>query len=51
MEPDFEESELDQDSRLYGRKMMWFVILWCAGFIVTLMLSLPFKILVNVAMR
>jgi hypothetical protein len=51
MQTDFDDAELDKGSRLYGKRMCWFVVLWCGGFIATLLLSLPFKLLVNAAMR
>ena len=51
MKREFDESEFAGNSRLYGRRAFWFVMLWCAGFMVTLLISLPFKLLVHAAMH
>ncbi|GJH13270.1 hypothetical protein CBA19CS11_30550 [Caballeronia novacaledonica] len=34
-----------------GMRMMWFVILWLAGFAGTILLALPFHILVAASMH
>lgn len=38
-------------SRLYGTRMMWFVILWCVGFAAAMLTALPFRLLVSAAMH
>ncbi|WP_181969760.1 hypothetical protein [Paraburkholderia sp. DHOC27] len=40
------------DSELtVGKRMMWFVILWLVGFAGTMLLALPFHLLVAAAMH
>ena len=51
MKDHFDETESGGNSRLYGRRAFWFVMLWCGGFIATLLISLPFKLLVRAAMH
>lgn len=35
----------------FGKRMMWFVLLWLVGFGGTLLLALPFHLLVAASMR
>jgi hypothetical protein len=34
-----------------GKRMMWFVILWLLGFAGTMLLAMPFQLLVTIAMH
>ncbi|WP_186308043.1 hypothetical protein [Paraburkholderia sp. BCC1884] len=35
----------------FGKRMMWFVLLWLVGFGGTVLLALPFHLMVAAAMR
>lgn len=45
------QSEIDKSAdtgrHVYSKRMLWFVALWCAGFVGALLLALPFKLLVH----
>ena len=41
----------DDTRPTFGRKMMWFVILWCLGFAGTMLIALPFHLLVAMSMK
>jgi len=35
----------------FGKRMMWFAILWLLGFVATVLLAMPFHFLAEAAMR
>ncbi|WP_167760303.1 hypothetical protein [Paraburkholderia pallida] len=41
----------DDATPTFGRRMMWFAILWCVGFAGTMLIALPFHFLVAISMR
>ena len=44
-------SPSDSESTTFGKRMMWFVILWLVGFAGTMLLAMPFHFLVTAAMH
>jgi hypothetical protein len=45
-------SDLPSDPEpTFGKRMMWFVILWLVGFAGTMLLALPFHLLVAMSMH
>jgi hypothetical protein len=45
-------SKSSPDSQLtVGKRMFWFVVLWLVGFAGTMLLALPFHLLVAASMR
>ncbi|HTJ95396.1 MAG TPA: hypothetical protein VL424_20050 [Pararobbsia sp.] len=51
MKPQTDRPAVEKGGRLYGRRAVWFVTLWCAGLGAALLLALPFKLLIHAVGR